>query len=204
MATPVWPRQLVSISLSETPEFKTNVRMAATGVERRTKGLGPSDDIDSNRRTLRGALNARGDASESDILKAFFEARQGSLERFFMPSYVIDTTVKTLASQPTTTIEVNSTVPFTDVLDAYGNWVLLWRTDTEVGEVRRINTIGSGVLNLASATSIDFPVGSYVEIVILGRFLQNSWGRRTGQLEFWDSDPFEILELLGEYGAVTL
>lgn len=205
MATPVFPREIVVINLDEASEFKTNVRQGSTGVERRTKGLGPSDDIDSNRRTIQIVLNRRADASEVDILKAFFEARQGAYENFFMPSYQIDTTVKTLASNPTTAIEVNDITPFTDIQDAYGNWIYLWRSDTEVGQIRRINTLSGGdTLNLTSSTSIDFPVGSYVEVAILSRFLQNRWSRSTQQLGFWDPDPLTVLEDLGAYGSVTL
>jgi len=205
MTTPIFPREVDFVDVREVSSFQSNVHVGSNGVERRTKGLGPASDISSNRRSLVYTMNADDNVTDVDTVKAFFEARDGMYEAFFMPSFKIDTTITASVSSGTTLTVADSSVFQASIDNGYGNWIVVWDVDNDSGEARRVTAIpGGGVtVTINQAITGSYVSGDYVEIAILGRFSDNAWGRVTHDTTVWTPDPVSVLEVF-EYGSVVL
>ena len=148
-------------------------------------------------------MNQDDDAADVDLVQAFHDARDGAYALFFMPSFQIETTVATTHTGGTNTIITASSAAFNDTENKYGNWLYLWDTSASTGEILRISSISPPTITTVTNSNNSYAVGDYVEIAMLGRFDNDSFGKSGSRKGFWTPDQINIREVF-EYGDVTL
>lgn len=110
------------------------------------------------------------DAFEEEIMD-FYEARYGTYESFYLPSFMQETTLSGSYTAGQTTINVVSSTKFTDVQGDRGNYLCL--ENLGEFEVKRITDISGNVITIESAFTNNYSSGKYVHRAYNVRFLDS-------------------------------
>jgi len=202
MATAIFPREIDVISLNVTPTFSVRTHRTERHIERRTKSLGPSADLDAITRRYQMVMNDEEVDTQIDLIYNFFIARHGAYENFFLPSFYSDTTFASVDGTGTVVTVADASV-FNTTQDKYGNWIYFWDVSAETGEVRRISNIAGNDVTITSALGSSYDVGDYVEICPLVRWDKSRLSKDSRFKPYWTLDSLNFIDVF-EYGSVVL
>lgn len=204
MSTPIFPREIDIAQKTINPIWRTIVHSSARGIERRSVGLGPTDDIDPVRRNLEYIMNPEDPIADIELVADFKLARQGNYEMFLLPSFAIDSTfVAYVGGGPTVEVAAGDGSKFTDTQNAYGNWIYIWDVSLQTGELRRITSIAGDVLTINTTLSGSYIAGDYVEIATLVRFADPGLPQSSTRPDRQTLAPLQFVEVF-EYGEVVI
>ena len=173
-----WQPQMLNITGSNS--FNVRSALFENGMEQR--GLISERELNSFTFEYKTAVNDGVQVSKlADEIKAFWRARQGRFDNFFLPSWKLETKLSSGASIGASSISVHigtgSTTPdqlgFSEVTTGPGNFIYIAQGFTRHFEATSINCVraitewthvGSGIytFNIDSTLTQSFSAGSYV------------------------------------------
>lgn len=104
-------------------------------------------------------------------IQDFYEARFGSYDVFFLPSFKWDSKLSAQATAGTDTITVEDGTRFSKTTgDKNNRIVLIHPTDSSKIETKLISNISSNTLTLSSVIDYTYPISSEIDVCYVARF----------------------------------